>query len=245
MPLLQLENVSKKFGQVVVGNEISFQLNAGATIGIIGPNGAGKSSLFGMISGDIRPDSGSMKFDGRDLLSVSPSQRARLGIGRTYQVPRPFENMTVFENVLVAAQQAGAARGTAAYEMAYDALKRSGLAQFADQPASTLTLLRRKRLELARAVASKPKVLLLDEIAGGLTDAEVNELIEVIKGFSADGITIVWIEHVVRALLSTVDRLLCLAAGEVVADGDPREVLASEEVRAVYLGGKIVTGEKE
>jgi len=238
--LLQLEGISKKFGQVVVAKEISFQLEPGDAVGIVGPNGAGKTSLFAMISGDIKPDSGHVSFEGHDLGHLSAARRARAGIGRTYQVPRPFEHMTVFENTLLAAQQGARARGQKAFDLAYTSLERTGLAEFANQPAGSLTLLRRKRLELARALATTPRVVLLDEIAGGLTDMEVNELTVIIRGLRDEGIAVVWIEHVVRALLSTVDRLLCLAGGSIVADGDPQVVLASDEVRAVYLGGKVL-----
>lgn len=240
MSLLQLEGVSKRFGQVVVANEITFQLEPGDAIGIIGPNGAGKTSLFGMISGDIRPDAGSITFGGENLGRLRAAKRAQAGIGRTYQVPRPFEHMTVFENALLAAHQGARARGQKGYELAYLALERTGLAQHANSQAGSLTLLRRKRLELARALATNPRVVLLDEIAGGLTDLEVHELTTIIRGLRADGIAVVWIEHVVRALLTTVDRLLCLAAGAIVADGEPQAVLTSDAVRAVYLGGKIL-----
>ncbi len=240
MPLLQLEGVSKRFGQVVVAEGITFQLEQGDAVGIVGPNGAGKTSLFGMISGDISPDAGAISFVGQNLTRMSPARRARAGIGRTYQVPRPFEHMTVFENTLLAAQQGARTRGHESYDVAFDSLQRTGLAAMANRPAGSLTLLHRKRLELARALSTSPRVLLLDEIAGGLTDLEVNELTSIIRSFRADGIAVLWIEHVVRALLSTVDRLICLAGGVVVADGEPKEVLASEAVRFVYLGGKRV-----
>ncbi|MGB8197028.1 MAG: ABC transporter ATP-binding protein [Acidimicrobiales bacterium] len=240
MPLLQLEGVSKRFGQVVVADEITFQLEEGASVGVVGPNGAGKTSMFGIISGDIRADSGQLTFADHDLSRVATPQRCRLGIGRTYQIPQPFEHMTVFENALVAAQQGARRRGSASYDAAYRALERSGLAAMANRPAGSLALLNRKRLELARALATNPRLLLLDEIAGGLTDAEVVELSNVIRTLQEEGIAILWIEHVVRALLSTVDRLLCLANGALVADGEPREVLASEAVRRVYLGGRII-----
>lgn len=240
MSLLQLEDVSKKFGQVVVGKGISFQLEQGDAVGIVGPNGAGKTSLFAMISGDIAPDSGTIYFDGHSVAHLSAAKRARAGIGRTYQVPRPFEHMTVFENALVGAQQGARARRQKSYALACDALERTGLSEMANRQAGSLTLLHRKRLELARALATSPRVLLLDEIAGGLTDLEVNELTLIIRGLRAEGIAVVWIEHVVRALVNTVDRLLCLASGVVVADGEPKEVLASDAVRAVYLGGKAV-----
>ena len=239
MPLLQLEGVSKKFGQVVVGQEITFQLQEGAAVGIIGPNGAGKTSLFAMISGDVKPDSGQIEFDGHNLERLSHAARARLGIGRTYQVPRPFEHMTVFENALLAAQQGARIRGQASHELAYDSLSRTGLAEFANASAGSLALVHRKRLELARALATRPRILLLDEIAGGLTDPEVNELTGIIRTLRAEGIAVLWIEHVVRALLSTVDRLLCLSSGALIADGDPKEVVASDAVRSIYMGGKI------
>jgi branched-chain amino acid transport system ATP-binding protein len=240
MPLLELAGVSKKFGQVVVAHDVSFQIEPGDAVGIVGPNGAGKTSLFAMVSGDIGPDSGEITFQGTRLTHVSAARRARAGIGRTYQVPRPFEHMSVFENALLAAQQGARARGHDSHAMAFDALERTGLAPFANRPAGSLTLLRRKRLELARALATRPRVVLLDEIAGGLTDLEVNELTVIVRQLKAEGIAVVWIEHVVRALLSTVDRLLCLAAGVIVADGAPREVLASDAVRAVYMGGKVL-----
>ena len=211
MPLLQLEGVSKRFGQVVVADGITFQLEDGASVGVVGPNGAGKTSMFGLISGDIKPDSGSISFDGRQLHHVATPTRCRMGIGRTYQIPQPFEHMTVFENALVAAQQGARTRGVASYEKAYQPLERVGMAarRQSHRPARS-ALLHRKRLELARALSSNPRILLLDEIAGGLTDAEVVELSAVIRGLQGDGIAVLWIEHVVRALFSTVDRLLCL-----------------------------------
>ncbi len=240
MSLLQLQGVSKKFGQVVVAEEINFELGVGDALGIVGPNGAGKTSLFAIISGDIPADAGEVIFDGRTITHLSPAKRARAGIGRTYQVPRPFEKMTVFENTLLAAQQGGRSHGHKSYVLAYGALERTGLADFANASAGSMTLLRRKRLELARALATDPQVVLLDEIAGGLTDLEVVELTDIIRALRSDGIAVVWIEHVVRALLSTVDRLLCLASGVIVADGEPKEVLASDAVRSLYLGSKRV-----
>ena len=215
-------------------------MDKGDAVGMIGPNGAGKTTLFAMISGDVRPNSGRILLDGDDVVKMAPSKRARAGIGRTYQVPRPFEHMTVFENVLVAAQQGNRARGQRSYDIAYESLERTGLANFANRSAGSLSLLHRKRLELARALSVGPQVLLLDEIAGGLTDLEVNELTGIIRDLKVEGIAVVWIEHVVRALLSTVDRLLCLAGGAIVADGEPKSVLASDAVRSVYLGGKTI-----
>src|ERR1700689_3540403 len=171
MPLLQLEGVSKRFGQVVVANEITFQLEAGASVGVVGPNGAGKTSMFPIISGDIKADAGHLRFDGHDLGRVATPQRCRMGIGRTYQIPQPFEHMTVFENALLAAQQGARTRGRESYDAAYRALERADLAALANRSAGSLALLHRKRLELARALATDPRGLLLDGTAGGLTDA--------------------------------------------------------------------------
>jgi branched-chain amino acid transport system ATP-binding protein len=234
--LLRLEAVDKRFGQVVVAAQVSVSVESGQLVGIVGPNGAGKTSLFGLVSGDLSPDSGSVLLLGRDVTALDAGSRCRLGIGRTYQVPRSFEGMSTFENVLVAAQQGASLHGEAAYDLALAVLEQTGLLELVNRRALTLTLLQRKRLEIARALATAPKLLLLDEVAGGLTDAEVETVVEIVKGVRASGITVIWIEHVVRALTSTVDRLLCLAGGRIIADGDARSVLASEAVKEVYLG---------
>ncbi len=234
--LLRLKDVGKRFGLVTVAGGISLDVPKDQALGIVGPNGAGKSSLFGLISGDLAPDSGHVYLEGADVTPLDPASRCRLGIGRTYQVPRAFEGMTTFENVLVAAQQGARLRGSAARDLALATLEQTGLLRHSNAQASSLTLLQRKRLELARALATRPRLLLLDEVAGGLTDAEVAVLVDIVRRVHASGVTIVWIEHVVRALTSTVDRLLCLAAGIVVADGDPADVLASDTVKDLYLG---------
>jgi branched-chain amino acid transport system ATP-binding protein len=239
--VLQLEHVTKRFGRVVIAEDLSFTVNAGDTVGIIGPNGAGKTSLFGLISGDLAPDSGQVSFAGKKVTRRGAAARCRLGIGRTYQVPRPFADMTVFENALVAAQQGAGLSRRASYPAAAEALERTGMAGEANLPASRLGLLQRKRLEIARAVATRPKLLLLDEVAGGLTDPEVTQLVEIVRAVNAEGVAVIWIEHVVRALTSLVDRLACLAGGTFVGDGDPAAVLASPEVRRVYLGGELET----
>ena len=234
--LLDLEDVGKRFGQVVVADGLTLSLPPGATLGIVGPNGAGKSSLFAMISGDLRPDRGDIRFDGASVLRLDAAARCRLGIGRTYQVPRPFAGMTVFENVLVAAQDGGQLRRQAAYDATWSALEETALAVHANVVAARLGLLARKRLEVARALATQPRLLLLDEVAGGLTDPEVAELVAIVRAVKDRGIAVVWIEHVVRALVSTVDRLVCLAAGGLVADGTPDDVLATQRVRELFLG---------
>jgi len=234
--LLQLNTVSKRFGQVVVADGLSFSVAAGATLGIVGPNGAGKTSLFGMISGDLAVDSGDIEFDGRSVVGMGTAERCRLGITRTFQVPRPFDGLTVFENVLVAAQQGGGLRRAAAVDAALAALAETGLADRANVMAGQLGLLSRKRLEVARGLSTQPRLLLLDEVAGGLTDPEVAELVDIVRRINSAGIAVVWIEHVVRALLSTVDRLVCLALGKLIADGNPRDVLGRQEVKELFLG---------
>jgi branched-chain amino acid transport system ATP-binding protein len=238
-PLLQLDGISKSFGQVVVAADLSVQIEPGSTLGIVGPNGAGKSSLFAMVAGDLRPDSGDVLLKSQRVTSMGSAARRRLGIGRTYQVPRPFEGMTVFENVLVASQQGGGLRGKAAHDATLASLRETGLRGQANLPAGRLGLLARKRLEVARALATKPTLLLLDEVAGGLTDPEVAELVQIVRDVNARGVAVVWIEHVVRALLSTVDRLVCLAGGAVIGDGKPREVLAQQRVREIFLGTEV------
>jgi branched-chain amino acid transport system ATP-binding protein len=237
MSLLELAGVRKRFGRVLVADGLDLTVGDGDAVGIIGPNGAGKSSLFGMVSGDLRPDSGDVLLSGRRITDAPPQVRCRLGIGRTYQVPRPFEHMTVFESVHHAAHQGGALRGRAATGRAAEVLAGTGLLAAANQPAGRLTLVSRKRLEIARALGAGPRLLLLDEVAGGLTDPEVAELVEMVGRLRAGGLAVIWIEHVVQALTSSVDRLLCLVGGAFVADGTPAEVLASPAVREAYLGG--------
>jgi branched-chain amino acid transport system ATP-binding protein len=208
-------------------------------VGIVGPNGAGKTSLFGLISGDLAPNSGQVCFAGKTVTKLDSAARCRLGIGRTYQVPRPFTDMTVFENVLVAAQQGGGLRRKASYAAAAAALERVGMAGEANVPAGRLGLLARKRLEIARALATGPQLLLLDEVAGGLTDPEVTVLVEIVRAINDEGIAVIWIEHVVRALTSLVSRMTCLYGGEFIGDGTPAEVLATPRVREVYLGSDV------
>jgi branched-chain amino acid transport system ATP-binding protein len=238
-PLLELDQVTKRFGRVVIAEELSLAVGPGDCVGIVGPNGAGKTSLFGLISGDLTPGSGEVRFAGRTVTRLDAAARCRLGVGRTYQVPKPFGDMTVFENVLVAAQQGGGLRRRASYAAAVAALDRSGMSGQANVPAERLGLLQRKRLELARALATQPTLVLLDEVAGGLTDPEVAQLVEIVRSVNAEGTAVIWIEHVVRALTAVVTRLICLAGGKFVGDGEPAAVLANPAVREVFLGTEV------
>ncbi|HEY8735636.1 MAG TPA: ABC transporter ATP-binding protein [Candidatus Dormibacteraeota bacterium] len=237
--LLELTGVSKRFGRITVADSLSLRFSAGETVGIVGPNGAGKSTLFGVIAGDVRPDAGDVRVDGRSVARLDTAARCRLGIARTYQVPRPFTAMTVFENLLVAAFRGGELPRAAAYEVAARILEETGLSPDANRPAGRLGLLQRKRLELARALATQPRILLLDEVAGGLTDPEVAALVEIVEQVRQRSVAIVWVEHVVRALTSSVSRIICIAGGRLIAEGDPKDVLANPEVKEVYLGADV------
>jgi branched-chain amino acid transport system ATP-binding protein len=237
--LLEIQALSKSYGQLHVLTEIDLSVPTGQALGIVGPNGAGKSTLLSVINGTERASAGSVVFAGRDVTKLGPEIRARAGIGRTFQIPRPFASMTVFENALSGASYGAGLRGKAADEKALEALEVSGMIELANTPAGMLPLLARKRLELARALATDPSLLLLDEIAGGLTEAECDSLVDTIRGLHDSGITIIWIEHVVRALVAVVDRLVCLSSGNLIADGDPDSVMSSSQVRAVYLGGVV------
>ena len=240
--LLDLRNVSKRYRDMVVIPELSVAVEAGEFVGVIGPNGAGKTTLFGLISGNLRCDTGHIFFDGQDVTQLSADARCRAGVGRTFQIPQPFHGMTVFENALVAATFGAGLQGRSADARAREALSCCGLDRLGDVPAGRLTLLQRKRLELSRALATEPRILLLDEVAGGLTDAEVNELIELVTAIHKTGVTVIWIEHLVHALVSSADRLLVLAEGRLLGDGGPKSVLNSREVRDVYLGSDLEQG---
>ncbi|ATX66624.1 ABC transporter ATP-binding protein [Roseinatronobacter bogoriensis] len=239
MPILALQNVSKSFGALKVTDNVSFDVPKGQALGIIGPNGAGKSTLFNLITGNIRADGGAVQFDGQDVTRTPPMQRCLAGMGRSFQIPQPFGNLTVFENLVVAATHGQNLAEAQVTEHCANVLARTELLGRANQPASSLSLLQRKRLELARAMATGPKLLLLDEIAGGLTEAECDALIDTIRAIHAEGVTIIWIEHVLHALNSVVERLLVLDFGRIIGMGDPAEVMDSREVREIYLGIEI------
>jgi len=234
--LVEVRGVTKRYGALTVTRDVSFSLDSGDVLGILGPNGAGKTTLFNLISGDVAPDAGSVVLDGHDITRLRPHERCRRGIGRSYQIARPYGGLTVFENVLVAASFGAQDRIPEANVRCVEVLELTGLLGKANRLAGGLTLLDRKRLEFARALATAPKVLLLDEIAGGLTEHEANEVVATVRAIRERGIAIVWIEHVVHALMAVATRLLVLANGALLKEGEPREVLASADVQRVYLG---------
>jgi branched-chain amino acid transport system ATP-binding protein len=234
--LLVAKGINVRFGRLQVLVDLDLTVYRGELLGIIGPNGAGKSTLLSVLGGTTSPQGGTIMLDGVDITSKRSSWRSRRGIATSYQIPRPFLGMTVYENALVAARFAGNLRGREAQQSAAEAISLAHLEQLANVQAKDLRLLDRKRLEVARALASRPRLLLLDEIAGGLTESEVPELLSLVRGVLDEGVTVVWIEHVVHALLSVATRMICLTYGSVLAVGDPRDVMASPAVRQVYLG---------
>jgi branched-chain amino acid transport system ATP-binding protein len=234
--ILNLVNVSKRFGAVVVATDIDLELAEGEALGMLGPNGAGKTTLFGIIAGSITPNAGRVLFDGVDITSVSAPNRCRLGMARSFQVPQPFAGMTVFENLVVAAAFARGLRERDVYARCAAVLVECELAGKANMRAGALTLLDRKRLELARGLATRPRLLLLDEVAGGLSEVECETLVALVNRIRETGVSIIWIEHVVHALISAVDRIVVLAGGALIADGKPEAVIRQPKVAEIYMG---------
>ncbi len=235
-PIIRLDGVSKSFGALKVIDDLSMSLAPGEALGVIGPNGAGKSTMFNLITGGLAPDAGRILFGERDITRLAPHARCRLGIGRSYQIPQPFGGMTVFENVLVGATFGGGHPERQCHEPCIAVLEQTGLLDKANRPAGSLTLLERKRLELARALSIGPRLLLLDEIAGGLTEGECQELVETIRAIHGSGVSLIWIEHVVHALLSAVSRLVVINFGRLLAEGEPQAVMNDARVQSVYMG---------
>ncbi|HEX5531325.1 MAG TPA: ATP-binding cassette domain-containing protein [Methylomirabilota bacterium] len=234
--LLALRGVSKTFGSLRVIDDLSLSIASGEALGLIGPNGAGKTTALNLLIGRLRPEQGAVVLDGRDVTAVAPHARCRAGIALTHQIPHPFEALTVFENVLVGGIFGAGRAERLAHAPALAALRLTGLVARANDRAGVLTLLERKRLELARALATAPRVLLLDEIAGGLGEGEVHELVEVIRRVHREGVAIVWIEHIVHALRSVVSRLAVISAGRLLTEGPPDDVMGRPDVQRVYLG---------
>jgi branched-chain amino acid transport system ATP-binding protein len=234
--LIEAERVRKRFGALVVLDGVDLSLAAGEAVGIVGPNGAGKTTLLNVLAGALRPEQGAVRFRGADVTRASAARRCRLGVARAHQVPRPFGGMTVFENVYVGAAAGGGLRGRRAYARCIEVLELCDLVPLANRQAESLGLLSRKRLELARALATDPVVLLLDEIGAGLTDAEAGELVTTIRQVRGRDVAIVWIEHIVHVLVQVVGRLVCMDAGRIIADGEPEAVMGSAAVIDAYLG---------
>jgi len=235
-PVLAAVGVRRTFGALAALDGVDFAVGPGEAIGIVGPNGAGKTTLLSVLAGTIAPSSGTILFRGRDVTRAGASARSRLGVGRAHQVPRPFGAMTVFENCFVAASAGGGLGRRAAYARCVEVLERCHLGEFANRRADALGLLGRKRLEVARALATDPVVLLLDEIGAGLTDAEAAELVAMVRALRDGGVAIVWIEHIVHILVAVVTRLVCMDFGVVIADGEPAAVMRDARVVDAYLG---------
>ncbi len=238
-PILVAAGVGKRFNALVVLDGIDFSMRADEAVGIVGPNGAGKTTFLAVLSGAHTASAGRVQFRGEDVTALPAAERCRRGIVRTHQIPCPFGGMTVFENVMVAAAQGGAFAGSEAYDRGLDSLRLCGMMPVANRRAETLGLLDRKRLELARALATNPKLLLLDEIGGGLTDAEADELVAAIRELRRRNIALIWIEHIVHVLLQVAERLVCMDAGRIIADGEPAAVMADRQVVEAYLGGSV------
>ena len=240
--LLQLEGVTRQFGGLKAVSGVDLSVAPGEVIGLIGPNGAGKTTLVNVITGVHRASAGTVRFDGEDVTALKPFQAARRGIARTFQIVQPFPEMTVAENVAAAAMFAGSARyGAEANAAALEHLRFVGLADMAGKRAASLTLAMRKRLELAKGLAMRPKLLLLDEVNAGLNATEVDHALSLIRGIAARGVTILIIEHLMKVVLSLCTRIVVLHHGELIASGTPQEIVKDPRVIRAYLGRRYAT----
>ncbi len=234
--ILEFQNINAGYGRIEVLHDLSFEVKEGQVYGVIGPNGSGKSTMFNAVLGLSRATCGSIIFDGIDITRTPPNVRCKMGIGRTFQIPRPFENMSVYENVLIATVHGANLSERAGKSSALDALKLTGLYDKREVRAGELTLLDRKRLEVARAIGTAPKLLLLDEVAAGLTDPEVKDIMKLVADLKASGYSIIWIEHIIETMIGSTDHLMCMAEGTNAIDGSPDEVIHSKMVEQLYLG---------
>jgi len=236
--ILEVSHLTKRFGELRAVDDLSFEVREGEILGVMGPNGAGKTTVFNLLTGVYHPDEGSITFKGNDITHYPAAKRCRRGIGRTYQIPRPFDKMTVMENLLVGGVHGGKMSERHAREKVYEILELIRLYEKKDVFAGGLPLLDRKRLELGRALATQPDLILLDEIAGGLTVKETEEVLGIVKKMLEMGVTIVWIEHIMMMMAEGTDRLLAIAEGRWLKCGDPKEVMNSDEVLECYLGAE-------
>lgn len=234
--MLRVSGLGKAFGRLVVVDDVATSVGDGECLGVMGPNGAGKSTFFDLLTGVTRADRGSVQLAGREIGALPPEARVAAGLARAFQVPKPFASLSVREHLVLAAVAGGGLSTTAARARADDVLELTGLARLATAPGGGLRLLDRKRLELAKALATGPKVLLLDEISGGLSEPEVRELMALIRRLKAPGLAILWIEHIAHALEAVCDRILMLHLGRVVIEDTPDRVSADPRVRELYLG---------
>lgn len=234
--VLTVENLAISFGSNHVLKCVNFEVYENEVLGVIGPNGAGKTVMLNILTGILKPTDGKVTFNGEDITNISITERCKRGFGRTFQVPRSFEKMTVLENVMVGGVYGNRLNEREAKKKALEVLEMIGLCDRKDVFAGKLSLLDRKRLEIGRALASNPKILLLDEVAGGLTESEVVKILEIVEMIKEQGVSIVWIEHVLRTMLEGTDRVMCLAEGKDVICGRPVDVMGSKEVSDVYLG---------
>lgn len=233
--LLNVEKVGISFGSLRAVNDVSFTIRSGELVGLIGPNGAGKSTLYNLIAGVLKADAGRLLFGGRDLVGCKPYHVARAGIARTFQIPKPYRQLTVLENVMLSAML-NEKSISKARRSAESVLAEAGLAGYVNAPVGVLTTGLLKRLEVAKALALRPKLVLFDEVMAGLTPSEVNDVTNLIAGLPARGITVIWVEHVLYAIMNAAHRILVMNRGELIADGAPKDVVRNPTVISAYLG---------
>jgi branched-chain amino acid transport system ATP-binding protein len=233
---LKIQCLSKRFGGFTALSEVSVEVKQGERFGLIGPNGSGKTTLINCVSGTLQHESGSIEFGGREVSRLPAYRRTRLGIARSFQIPRPFHSMAVVENLVVALQFVGHLKNAQAYDEAFALLKELGLGDKAETPSNRLSQVELRKLELARAMAARPRLLISDEAMAGLSGSEVDEVLKILFALNAKGITIIMIEHIMHAVMRFSQRVICLDAGRIICEGTPGEIVANPEVQRAYLG---------